>query len=499
AAKGFQALSGPGTPTPSVKHMSIISDGDPTPSTAGAIKALTQQKVKVTTVAVGTHGRPGSTELRNIAKQTGGKYYVVSNAKALPKIYQREVRRLAKPLIFERDTPFQPVIQGGHEIVKGIQQPPPITGFVLTSKKDSPLVEVSIVSPEPKDPRNNTILATWTYGLGKTVALTTDTGETSQGWAKQWKEWEDYKKLFSKVVLWSMRPVEQAGDYLVATDIVDGKAKVIINAWDKDEEYLNFLTRTGTVVGPDLEPRQINIQQVASGRYIGEFDAQDAGGYMININPGRGGAPIRAGLNIPYSAEYRDREANLTLLEEIVKLTPAGGKPGVMIEDEMFAIGSDELALKHNSFRHDLVNATSRQDIWPMLLLLAGCLFFGDVFFRRVHVGFAWLAPVVATARDWLLRREAAPVENATMARLKSRKEEVVGHIEQRRAAARFDPVMDDLPEDVVDTGADDGAGPRIRKSTGDIAPESKQEEGDRYTSRLLKAKKDALRDRGNK
>ena len=32
---------------------------------------------------------------------TGGKYYVVNNPKALPRIFQREARRVARPLIYE--------------------------------------------------------------------------------------------------------------------------------------------------------------------------------------------------------------------------------------------------------------------------------------------------------------------------------------------------------------------------------------------------------------
>jgi hypothetical protein len=52
-------------------------------------------------VAVGSHGILGSREMRRIATYTGGKYYEVKNANALPKIYQREARRIARPLVYE--------------------------------------------------------------------------------------------------------------------------------------------------------------------------------------------------------------------------------------------------------------------------------------------------------------------------------------------------------------------------------------------------------------
>ncbi|MEA1952013.1 MAG: VWA domain-containing protein, partial [Planctomycetota bacterium] len=51
AAKGFARL-----PDAAIKHMIIISDGDPSPPSAGAINNLKKLKVTVTTVAVGTHG-----------------------------------------------------------------------------------------------------------------------------------------------------------------------------------------------------------------------------------------------------------------------------------------------------------------------------------------------------------------------------------------------------------------------------------------------------------
>ena len=80
----------------SMKHVIIISDGDPTPPSAGLLQQFIDANIKITTVAVGTHGPAGSSPLQKIANKTGGKYYVVKNPKALPKIYQREARRVSK-------------------------------------------------------------------------------------------------------------------------------------------------------------------------------------------------------------------------------------------------------------------------------------------------------------------------------------------------------------------------------------------------------------------
>ncbi len=164
------------------KHMIIISDGDPSAPTAATMRGFINPpgnlaKVQISTVAIGTHGAPGSTPLQNIATQTGGKYYVVTNPNALPRIYQREVRRVARPLIYEK--PVVPQIVYPHEMLSGIDAKalPTINGFVYTQLKENPLVEVSVLADAAEgDAENHTILASWTYGLGRTVVFTTDTG-----------------------------------------------------------------------------------------------------------------------------------------------------------------------------------------------------------------------------------------------------------------------------------------------------------------------------------
>ena len=100
---------------------------------------------------------------------------------------------------------------------------PPISGFVLTQTKDSPLAQVLIQSPKPDSPENATILAVWTYGLGRTAALTTDGGAR---WASSWTEWAGYEKFHSQLVRWLMRPTGDTGKFTIATKVEDGQVEV---------------------------------------------------------------------------------------------------------------------------------------------------------------------------------------------------------------------------------------------------------------------------------
>ncbi|HND53172.1 MAG TPA: VWA domain-containing protein, partial [Pirellulaceae bacterium] len=332
ALNGFQRVNA------SVKHMIIISDGDPAPPSASLLASFRSAGIKVSTVGIGAHGIAERTALENIATQTGGKFYEVKDPRALPAIFIREARKVARPLVKNLDN-VPPSIVYRHEMLQGIDGPlPPLTGFVMTTAKTSPLVEVAIRSPDPPDPENSTILASWTYGLGRTVAFTTDGGKK---WANSWEQWQNYGKFFSQMIRWSMRPLGDDGKFTMAIDHKDGKVKVVVTALDKDDEFLNFLSMSGAGLDPQLKGIDLKVQQVAPGRYVTEFDAVSPGSYFVTINPGQGAAPLLAGVTVPYSAEFRDRETNDGLLTTLAGFTPAGGEKGLVISD---SLTSDSIA-----------------------------------------------------------------------------------------------------------------------------------------------------------
>jgi len=484
------AVAFAGVKDAAVKHMIIISDGDPTPPSRATIQALIKQGVKVSTVAVGSHGFLGSKEMRSIATATGGKYYEVKSANALPKIYQKETRRIARPLVYEPKPPVQPSIVSQHEIAEGLDGAlPPIDGFVLTTVKQNPLVEVIIRSPQPVDERNSAILATWTYGAGKVVVLTTDAGNR---WASRWTEWANYDKLFSQMIRWSMRPTGDLGNFSVATNVRDGNTQVIITALDQDEQFLNDQSMNGTVVAPDMSSIPLRIEQTAPGRYVGEFPSDQAGSYLIVVNTGAGRAQIRTGVNVGYSAEYRDNQTNMALLRTLAKLPAKGGPPGELVEAGLGTAPMDQL-VANNPFRRDLAPAVANRSIWPWLVLIGSCLFFADVFVRRVQIQFEWLWLALARVRDTILRRKRAVAVPETMSRLRSRKKEIGEQIESRRATSRFEATAD-APE--ATTPDIPTAKPSAKGSEQtSTEPEEKPAE-ESYTERLLKAKRQVWRDR---
>ena len=484
ALSGFRSV-----PDAGIKHMIIISDGDPTPPSRGVVQAFRDMNVTISTVAVGAHGPAGSTLLANLA-QPPGKYYAPRNPQALPKIFQREARRVARPLVYEKETPWYVEVKSRHEILGEIDSLPPITGFVLTSKKDNPLVEVSLVSPQPAGDKNSTILASWTYGLGRAVAFTSDAGAR---WTKSWPDTPQYGVLFAKMVRWSMRPTGGSGKFTVATEVKDQQVRVVVTALDERDEFLNFLNMTGEALGPELKRIAFDLEQAAPGRYVGTFPTQGAGSYYVAVSPGmKGAAPIFSGVNVPYSDEFRDRGTNEALLDELAGMTPKGtpSKPGKVIRATGDSKRTDAL-LAVDTFRHgELPKATSTQDAWFYVVLVGSCLFFFDVFFRRVQVSLAWVGPLAGR----IIRRQPPPAQVETIERLRSRKAEVAGRIDQLRSDARFEPAAQPTAriEDIQPATAPQPEKP----APPPIAPKAKPEE-ESYTERLLRAKKKVWDDRG--
>lgn len=466
----------------SVRHCVIVSDGDPTAPSPATVNAFKQAGITISTVAVASHGLTDSQRLQEIASATGGKYYKAASGKALPSIFQREARRVSKPLV--RDIPggASPQIIFPHPMLEGISRTlPPITGLVLTQTKDSSLPQVLIRSPEPDTPENSTVLAVWNYGLGRTAALTTDVG---QRWATSWTEWEDYDKFYSQLVRWLMRPTGDTGKFSIATTTRDGQVQVVVNALSDDDDFLNFLEINASVIGPDLQPIPLRMDQTAPGRYIGSFAGDRSGNYFVNVNPGLGSPPLSTGVTVPYSEEYRVRKSNEALMQRLVLLQPIGGVAGQLTS----AIGSqvDPELVATDAFRGGLPPARSIRDSWHWFVLAACFCFLADVFVRRVSLRLDWLWRWIAAMRGQTDQPNAATARLDTLRAAKARVA-----TEGQRADVRFEStstgqsvVLDEAGEP---TGKSDEATAINEKSSG---------EAKSYTERLLDAKRRAGKDR---
>ena len=470
-----------------VKHMIVLTDGQtPDAKFDELVRRMRQAKITVTTVAVGNDANVPL--LTGIANRGAGKFYFVQNPRALPRIFLREVRRVARPLVYEPPQPVTPlVIDPNNEILRGLDGGvPPITGLVLTDVKENPLVDVLLRSPSPATPNNATLLATWTYGSGKAVALTTDAGTR---WAKAWTEWEGYDKFFAQIVRWAMRPTGDTGNFTVAANTRDGMTELVVTALDGEENFANDQAITVAAIAPDMSTVPVQIEQVAPGRYVGEFPTQQAGSYLVVVNPGGGVAPIRTGVNVGYSSEYRDQETTLALLKSLAGLSAGDGPSGVLVEEGLAAANA-ALPETQNPFRRDLPRAAANQPIWPWLVVGSACLFWGDVFIRRVQFDPTWLIVPIVALRDKILRRKPAVEAPETMSRLQSRKAQLGEQLDERRTATRFEWDEKAPAPPAAAPAVEAKAPPKPKPAEAPTLKPEADAPAESYTERLLKARK---------
>lgn len=516
--KAFVALSDPKHEL-ATRHVIFISDGDHWNADPALLRKMRSNKITCTTVCITTHGITEVQKMSSMATATGGRFYNVKSPKALPSIYVKESRLVSQSFIFDKR--FFPTLHyKSGPTDKLPDKLPPLFGMVRTTLKQSPLVEMPIEGP-PTGELRFPVLAYWHYGLGKSVAFTSDARTLNErlGWDRAWAESEMYNKFWEQVVDWSLRAVE-TGKLTMTTDYRDGKVKVIVDARDEKNKPITNLQIRGAVTPPSARPDdarklQLKFEQKNSGVYEAEFKAEESGSYFINAQPTRktkvvkkvlkdgkeveteveveeGIDSVRYGVTIPYSPEFADMESNTALLEKLREMTG-----GVTIADDADALA--DAARSGEVFRAGLPRIKSLQPIWFWLVMATAILLFFDVAVRRIAV--EPLVVVTYAQRLWGRIRGKAVVAEQTpqfIDRLKSRKAQIGEALDRGKATKRFD--ADESASAAPPPGAADAptAQPRTPArppQQPQVGPDKEQEAAD-YASRLLKAKKRVWQER---
>ena len=444
------------------KHFIVISDGDPTPPTAPLMKLLKDSKITVTTVLVAAHGGDtvGYSWMQPLSQATGGRFYKVDTPQALPRIYQKEARLISRPLIFEQAQPWNVQVNtpySSSELIAGMSQDafPPITGVVLTSKKENPLVELPLVSPLPKG-QINPLLAHWTYGLGRAVAFTSDAGRK---WTTAWPSWESYTAFWWQVVRWALRPVDDR-DLSLSLRKDGDRIKVVVDALDKEARSVNFLQFQGMAVSPELDEAgarrklPITMVQTAPGRYEGTLDnAATKGSYFISLGyvgpEGKTGL-VSGGVSVPYSEEYRELRSNSSALEALANATggqifPWSYQPNRGTAEEGDSADHRRIDMNRTMsavdvFRRDpkMLRPHSTRPLWPTLLWWSCFLFLGDVATRRLAPDIKRWARTLSDTWTSIRGEPVAPREEY-MEKLHNRKAALGEELARARTGAQFD------------------------------------------------------------
>ena len=366
-----------------LRHIVLITDGW---SSSGAYDELLDdmRAAGITLSTIGTGG--GSARvLRQLAEESGGRYYDAADATTIPDIFLRETIRTAGEQIVEET--FQPIPSASSEVLDGLDagRLPQLLGYNATTAKGSATVSLLTGREDP-------LLAQWQYGLGRAVAWTSD---ARQQWATPWIGTPEFGTLTAQLVAWTLPPQDAEGIDVRFSPGDRGELNVEVTSFDDEGGPRNFYRTVMRLISPDLEPTEAVLEQVGPGRYAGTVLAEDPGAYLVRVaqtldSPeGTDSASRTLGIVSPTADEFRRLGIDT---DALAAYADAGN-------GRRLPLDADEPGAE--VWRHDIAAGAFPTPIWPWLLLLAIVLVPLDVGVRRVALTRADLR----RARGWVGRR----------------------------------------------------------------------------------------------
>jgi Ca-activated chloride channel family protein len=366
-----------------LRHIILITDGW---SQSGAYDELLDElrAAGITLSTIGTGG--GSAQmLRELAEESGGRYYDAADATTIPDIFLRETIRTAGEQVVEET--FQPIPSASSEILDGLDAGllPQLHGYNATTAKGSATVSLLTGREDP-------LLAQWQYGLGRAVAWTSD---ARQQWAAPWIGTPEFGTLTTQLVAWTLPPQDAEGIDVRFSPGEQGELNVDVTSFDDEAGPRNFYRTVLRLVSPNLEPTQTVLEQTGPGRYAGTVHAEDPGAYLVRVaqtfedETGTDAASRTLGIVSPTAEEFRRLGVDAGSL---AAYAAAGAGRELPLADE---------DARASVWRHDIDAAAFPTPVWPWLLLLAIVLVPLDVGVRRVALG----RGDFQRARAWAARR----------------------------------------------------------------------------------------------
>lgn len=343
-----------------VQHIIVLADGSDSEQKEGVpelIDTLTAKGVSVTMVAIGDG--PDVPWLREMAERGNGQFHLTDRASNLPEIFTQEMTTIQRNYLIEER--FFPTLRTQSPILRGINAVPPLFGYVGTSLKES--AQMVLATPK-EDP----LLAQWQYGLGRSVAWSSDaTGR----WAREWVSWEQFPTFWAQAVRWTMNTRRNTA---AQTEVVYAgeSAELVVESRNVDGSFLNSLSLQANIIAPDNRVEMIELSQTAPGRYTGSFTPSAEGVYYIRVNGETDEQTIgqTTGWVLGYSPEYRQLSGDPDQLARIAAATQ----------------GRDLSTTPSAVFDQTLPSSRTKQEIWHNLIFLSLLLLPLEVAFRRLSL-----------------------------------------------------------------------------------------------------------------
>lgn len=249
-----------------IKHVILFADTadceekeGPTgePSLVLEQSALQNDQITTTTIGIGQAGDVDVGFLEQMATIGAGRFYFTNDMYTLPEIFTQESAIVQRYYINEER--FRPRIADQHPLLTGIDTVPDLLGYVATTPK--PAAHVALWSH-----RDDPVLAFWRYGLGYSLAFTSDAAGT---WAEPWARWSGLERFWA-----------QAGRYLTGDSHTprfqwsQDANNIVVDALDEKGNFLNNAQFAGVLVDDSGTTHKLTFNQTGPGRYETEVTAK---------------------------------------------------------------------------------------------------------------------------------------------------------------------------------------------------------------------------------
>jgi Ca-activated chloride channel family protein len=400
---GYAALA---KETVNLKHMLLFADGDDAEQIAGCRAIVSGAAAKgITTSVISLGHGHDSAELEVLSKLGGGRFYLIDDATKLPAVFTQETILAAKSSI--KETPFKVSLGAPSPPIRNVdfKEAPELQGYVVTIPK--PRATVSLGGPE-KDP----ILATWSVGIGRAAAFTSDFKDR---WGAAWTKWPGGVKLMGQLGRDTARKADDPRVRL-ESDASGGELHVRADVVGDDGRAQTFRRLSVHVAGPDGFSRDVSLEAIGAGRYGASVPLSRPGVYVATAKDDATGEAVgTTGAVLGAGEELRPTGTDRILLKRIAEMT--GGK----VRDTLAGL-YDDRAKRRFAYK----------PLLPLLSLVAALAMLLGVASRRLGVP-AFVSAMFGAART----RQREADKRASLAFAEAR--------ERERAAQKAQKTQDAL------------------------------------------------------
>lgn len=332
-----------------IKHMIVLGDGMSMPGDFEGLAAeMADGGITVSTVALGPSADRGL--MQAIAQIGKGRYYETMDANTVPQIFTKETMEASRSAI--KEEPFVPVPLRSADFLNGINfdECPFLLGYVMTRGK--PTAEMQLLT-ESGDP----LLATGKFGLGKSVAFTSDVTEQ---WAGEWIEWTPFGRFWAQVLRSCIRKDKDTG-ISVSREKRGPLMQYIIHRKDEAGQPVNGVRWQASLVGEHGLDTALAVEEIGLGLYRAQAARPGVGRWSVRFNDSGEGQLKVLHHHHNYPKEYR-----------LAQQPPDAIRALPVLDEQEF--------LQHDS----LPTIDTQQSARHYSLLLAIICILGSVLLRRV-------------------------------------------------------------------------------------------------------------------